>query len=206
MLVISGSKSHSPADSAHYVSISQSRCLSFQVREPQHRRQPPLFQSRNRDACHFRIRHLYRHLYRHHKVSISQSRCLSFQVKVYRELIETLRHRFNLAIEMLVISGKRHKVAAAETEDVSISQSRCLSFQEITCMPVWFAIVRVSISQSRCLSFQGLPCPWPLPRATLTFQSRNRDAYHFRLVKSKAPTGFYLLFQSRNRDAYHFRF
>ena len=79
MLVISGRR-YPARQVIIRVSISQSRCLSFQdagqgIESSEHFE----FQSRNRDACHFRrrLRHLRR---RHIIVSISQSRCLSFQV------------------------------------------------------------------------------------------------------------------------------
>ena len=135
------------------VSISQSRCLSFQVRAPTASAMPSNL-----------------------VVSISQSRCLSFQVYPTGSITEPapcfnlaiemlvisglpmLRQHlrpegFNLAIEMLVISGRWENWVVTEI-DVSISQSRCLSFQGLT----EFCVVcahQVSISQSRCLSFQA---------------------------------------------------
>ena len=64
------------------------------------------FQSRNRDACHFRRK----------------------QPEAYQMHVPT---GFNLAIEMLVISGDGHHVfLAGEHMIVSISQSRFLSFQD----------------------------------------------------------------------------
>ena len=120
-----------------HVSISQSRCLSFQVTdfdEVAHKARVE-FQSRNRDAYHFRrasagsSRHIYG------VVSISQSRCLSFQVATACGLGKSLLsvsisqsrclsfqvavgvnwnlglYCFNLAIEMLIISG--HVLASA---------------------------------------------------------------------------------------------
>ena len=69
------------------------------------RRHSRAFQSRNRDACHFRAAGSC-------KVKAATLRC------------------FNLAIEMLVISGSMAVwIAAVSSADVSISQSRCLSFQ-----------------------------------------------------------------------------
>ena len=203
MLVISGEHIRfRPVDAAIGVSISQSRCLSFQDggrrtaprllesfnlaiemlvisgqpslarSEPPYgfnlaiemlvisgARYPPqnayrylLFQSRNRDACHFR--NLQPNLGVHRRqVSISQSRCLSFQVcrstaqccfgiKVSISQSRCLSfqgesthlngsepHRFNLAIEMLVISGACSVALPGPVPPVSISQSRCLSFQ-----------------------------------------------------------------------------
>ena len=80
MLVISGQAIIPRPTTSNVVSISQSRCLSFQV--SMNYRIPisaPSFQSRNRDACHFRLR-------RYRVASI-------------------IGFCFNLAIEMLVISG-----------------------------------------------------------------------------------------------------
>ena len=78
---------------------------------------------------------------------------------------------FNLAIEMLVISGStRSSDNGDPTQRVSISQSRCLSFQEI------------------CSVFRSLV-------AHFSFQSRNRDACHFRVVSTDvaaAVAGFNL--------------
>ena len=60
---------------------------------------------------------------------------------------------FNLAIEMLVISGRCRGCCARGLNLVSISQSRCLSFQgKRRNLPA--GMLSVSISQSRCLSFQ----------------------------------------------------
>ena len=63
----------------------------------------------------------------------------------------------------------------------------------------------VSISQSRCLSFQESPTRYARSLTIVPFQSRNRDAYHFRPVIADAPDPPHAQFQSRNRDAYHFR-
>ena len=61
-------------------------------------------------------------------VSISQSRCLSFQGVWDSALVLSILG-FNLAIEMLIISGCRGDTDIAGYPHVSISQSRCLSFQ-----------------------------------------------------------------------------
>ena len=138
------------------VSISQSRCLSFQV-----------------------IVTTAYSAYSMFGVSISQSRCLSFQVGP-DDTHENLR------------------------TFVSISQSRCLSFQVSEGAGRVSPLSEVSISQSRCLSFQvvgyrgwqgGVPPCFNLaiemliisgtrrttnPSHISEFQSRNRDAYHFR--------------------------
>ena len=119
------------------------------------------FQSRNREAFHFRgIRYL-QDGYPLPGVSISQSRCFSFQVG-------TRTHR------------------GVDDTGVSISQSRCFSFQgmklvmssSITALRFNLAIERLFISgNSR-----------DLPRASYVnvFQSRNRDAFHFRSANAAA--------------------
>ena len=45
-----------------------------------------------------------------------------------------------------------------------------------------------------------------MSRGVVQFQSRNRDAFHFRAAGDAAKQRDSLLFQSRNRDACHFRF
>ena len=135
------------------VSISESRCFSFQVES-----QCPRdinncrFQSRNRDAFHFK--------------SDIQKVC------------HPLHNGFNLGIEMLFISSFRICRAEGILNDVSISESRCFSFQEelsnppkpaVTCFNLGIEMLFVSrifhkthrlmIRQcfnleSRCFSFQ----------------------------------------------------
>ena len=205
MLIISGLKSVSRYLAERTsVSISQSRCLSFQVivTVGENVIVPVSFQSRNRDACHFRL--------------VLQPTDLRHQPQ-----------RFNLAIEMLVISGikisalrcfvptfqSRNRDAChfrAQTagnlyslhQQVSISQSRCLSFQ-VSNGCYRERAIQVSISQSRCLSFQVTTAA--VTSLLTTFQSRNRDACHFRESRAAVECGAYLEFQSRNRDACHFR-
>ena len=63
-----------------------------------------LFQSRNRDAFHFRVPPSAAGTAASSYVSISQSRCFSFQGKSCN-ISSTPFLRFNLAIEMLFISG-----------------------------------------------------------------------------------------------------
>ena len=65
------------------------------------------------------------------------------------------RLSFNLAIEMLFISGWYSKIVSTCTIVVSISQSRCFSFQVASVRETPGAIDGVSISQSRCFSFQA---------------------------------------------------
>ena len=137
-----------------------------------------VFQSRNRDACHFR----------RHRRRTSLSSPSSFNLAIEMLVISgACRHPescqphpgFNLAIEMLVISGRRHVMRRKRASLVSISQSRCLSFQ------VPFVIAR----QEKCL-----PC-FNLAIEMLVISGRNAG------IKCEQRA----LFQSRNRDACHFR-
>ena len=111
---------------------------------------------------------------------------------------------FNLAIERLFISGDRRILRSRHLIFVSISQSRCFSFQEKEELVKAFVDNVVSISQSRCFSFQGTggSCG---PATLYSFQSRNRDAFHFRKKRNWLKRLSTTLFQSRNRDAFHFR-
>ena len=110
---------------------------------------------------------------------------------------------FNLAIEMLVISGAQWAAELQAVMAVSISQSRCLSFQ-VNGLTVYVPRMLVSISQSRCLSFQDKK--QQMSNKSERFQSRNRDACHFRLEQRRQlALEFFNMFQSRNRDACHFR-
>ena len=84
-----------PSELQYQVSISQSRCLSFQG-----------YASRD---CQRRC-----------NVSISQSRCLSFQ-DLLSTNVDDWKISFNLAIEMLVISGSSHETDALA---VAVFQSR----------------------------------------------------------------------------------
>ena len=105
MLVISGLSDVNLVAPPGLVSISQSRCLSFQ--DEMHVFVGDMageFQSRNRDACHFRKAEITIGDTTA-SVSISQSRCLSFQGLAQRSP-HSQRYCFNLAIEMLVISGE----------------------------------------------------------------------------------------------------
>ena len=135
------------------------------------------FQSRNRDSCHFRTAARF----------------------VHRGDMQS----FNLAIEILVISGYPASYRHRRHQRVSISQSRFLSFQGRPAILVYLWMTMVSISQSRFLSFQAalvrnLPC------GIEKFQSRNRDSCHFRVAAFAAGI-VKLGFQSRNRDSCHFR-
>ena len=88
-------------------------------------------------------------------------------------------HCFNLAIEMLFISGTRGELAIEPLRKVSISQSRGFSVQGFRlCGEGWTH--QVSISQSRCFSFQGSFELRLAKLPELEFQSRNREAFQFR--------------------------
>ena len=113
--------------------------------------------------------------------------------------------RFNLAIEMLIISGLTKKNNSCAPFHVSISQSRCLSFQAgMDCGKPCCSGMRVSISQSRCLSFQVTNC-----RAYLLKEVRFNLAIEMLIISGLSTANekrcLHSMFQSRNRDAYHFR-
>ena len=95
-----------------------------------------LFQSRNRDAFHFKLQ----------MARMQMMRICSF----------------NLAIEMLFISS-------------------CMEWVELSQLDI------VSISQSRCFSFQVDVMTKPQTRV-YKFQSRNRDAFHFKAVPAEPLT------------------
>ena len=98
---------------------------------------------------------------------------------IRRAALETKGFCFNLAIEMLVISGKSRLAIA--------SASVCFNL----------AIEMLVISgETAGMSATG----------NREFQSRNRDACHFRTSHNStaAPT-YPVPFQSRNREACHFR-
>ena len=117
---------------------------------------------------------------RYRRVSISSSRCFSFQVE--------------------------KSVSPAVSMHVSISSSRCFSFQVRGRGMLSSRVAPVSISSSRCFSFQVAEKENRHDADNHSFQSRHRDAFHFRL-RLRLPTRFdSRLFQSRNRDAFHFRY
>ena len=191
-------------DGDRFVSISSSRCFSFQEdAEAAIASALQEFQSRHRDAFHFRRAYRTRlpnKLY----VSISSSRCFSFQVSK-RQASGKSSNSFNLVIEMLFISGPVQSVGHRHSRSVSISSSRCFSFQEtIRKKFVKDGKVDVSISSSRCFSFQ-VSSECAMPVRFILFQSRHRDAFHFRPKISVSMRRSCLSFQSRHRDAFHFR-
>ena len=165
---------------------------------------PHMFQSRNRDAFHFRLTEAHRNAHSH-VVSISQSRCFSFQVpdtqvaihglpmmfqsrnrdafhfRSTPRFLPSVRYsRFNLAIEMLFISGNARPIPSAKV--ISSFQSRnrdAFHFRLLRAglgvAPAHFsfnlAIEMLFISGEKRLGGKPARCP---------FQSRNRDAFHFR--------------------------
>ena len=115
-----------------------------------------MFQSRNRDAFHFRTAN-FKGWPSLSVVSISQSRCFSFQVILDIITILVLdkfqsrnRDAFHFRFRGGTFAGAR--------PPVSISQSRCFSFQA-------------------CLGFERYLS------IGVEFQSRNRDAFHFRSIR-----------------------
>ena len=185
-----------------FVSISQSRCFSCQARTVCLVKDAmPCYVSISQSRC-FSCQgcRLTCIAGMSSPVSISQSRCFSCQGVLARPGHVAIL-RFNLAIEMLFMSG---------------------GCQRLFCR---FAF-RVSISQSRCFSCQVKSA---LDTFSKTFQSRNRDAFHVRRHGECAPAGVrhvsisqsrcfscqvygrdaveshLSLFQSRNRDAFHVR-
>ena len=160
-----------------------------------------MFQSRNREAFHFRVSPVSPVLQRRYIVSISQSRGFSFQVE--------------------------KRADARGCRYVSISQSRGFSFQDGYDQDDRFAYLRFNLAIER-LFISGTPTGFTGGNYTM-FQSRNREAFPFRCRHFAEPIyespGFNLAierlfssgldadvnldiqvsFQSRNRDAFQFR-
>ena len=161
-----------------------------------------MFQSRNRDAFHFRRGTRSRSALRSTSFNlviemlfISGLHCLVVCVRRlhvfqsrnrdafhFRSLTKTralaLIRCFNLVIEMLFISGKCF---------VHVRGSMHASFNLV--------IEMLFISGTVRLVRDG---------GQVMFQSRNRDAFHFRTISSMERMNC-SEFQSRNRDAFHFR-
>ena len=166
-----------PQPFSRSVSISESRCFSFQV-------------------CG-EISGQARQL----KVSISESRCFSFQGSSY--IIGPFRN-IN-GFQSRNRDAFRFKISKSKGEEtiesiVSISESRCFSFQVVRVTHHQTPSSSVSISESRCFSFQGYGLS--SREYTYEFQSRNRDAFRF---KHDCCNGNRNQFQSRNRDAFRFK-
>ena len=187
----------------------------------------PLFQSRNRDACHFRAGGSSRETSRECSVSISQSRCLSFQgidmlacgvqdigfnlaiemlvISGFNRLngISGFLFRFNLAIEMLVISGSMSPI---NSKDASPCFNLAIEMLVISGRVAQH--LRASHGYRFNLAIEMLVISGALTRLdrerAASFQSRNRDACHFRADAIRAEIQA-AQFQSRNRDACHFR-
>ena len=166
----------STTDMVRSVSISQSRCLSFQVQElVAGVRLCLMFQSRNRDACHFRS-----HL------GPSAKRVLSFNLAIEmlvisgsgHRLTRTQSHGFNLAIEMLVISGERKP----STESLFICfnlaiEMLVISGFQLKIVDAGYESFNLAIEM---LVISGGQNSASTTAHKATFQSRNRDACHFR--------------------------
>ena len=130
MLFISGAFDGLPR-APHRVSISQSRCFSFQVRRRLWK-VPIRFTSFNLAIemlfisgllCWERHRHCHRHRF---------NLAIEMLFISGRWPLNTMQGRlpgFNLAIEMLFISGEAIRVPLIGIRPVSISQSRGFSFQ-----------------------------------------------------------------------------
>ena len=72
-----------------------------------------------------------------------------------------------------------------------------LTFNSITYLSFNLAIEMLFIS--------GEMLAFPCEMQYVKFQSRNRDAFHFRKTVGTPKVGNVVKFQSRNRDAFHFR-
>ena len=137
------------------------------------------FQSRYREAFHFRF--------------------------IVSAVLQAACPGFNLVIERLFISGPAQKKCRPGQKVVSISLSRGFSFQVSCERLVSCALAcRVSISLSRGFSFQ-VPNADACHAAVIWFQSRYREAFHFRFFGWIAYEITEYLFQSRYREAFHFR-
>ena len=113
-------------------------------------------------------------------------------------------HSFNLAIEMLIISGPVPSSAISQKHGFNLAIEMLVISGDAQIAPREIHPCQVSISQSRCLSFQERSASGMRP-AFAWFQSRNRDACHFRLNNDILTAVHDAMFQSRNRDACHFR-
>ena len=166
------------------VSISESRCFSFQVSDFVDRHIISLF------------------------VSISESRCFSFQGHhILKGFPEHIDFSFNLGIEMLFVSRwiresmikSLYKQFQSRNRDAFrfkwrfayrwgchplMFQSRNRDAFRFKCKQFRHKCIGgdhslVSISESRCFSFQVPINALPKIRTTM-FQSRNRDAFRFK--------------------------
>ena len=191
--------------SIYQVSISQSRCFSFQLATSQPRINAgscQAFQSRNRDAFLFNevLNTLAEHL-------TNSGFNLAIEMLFFStesgELDQQVIVGFNLAIEMLFFSTFEYRFSRRTIPPlVSISQSRCFSFQlNVYCKGCIDCVV--SISQSRCFSFQPTHTT-----QTILFSSRFNLAIEMLFFSTMHSTTQQIpsfgSFQSRNRDAFLF--
>ena len=137
-------------------------------------------------------------------LSISQSRCFSYQAKSYGSLTNITHITFNLAIEMLFISGWQPTPSNAV---VNIFQSRNRdAFHFRSRKRVGRLAPEWNFQSRNRDAFHFRTFRWWLGAARpMGFQSRNRDAFHFRYALYPAGKVCIISFQSRNRDAFHFR-
>ena len=173
------------------VSISESRCFSFQVKK---------LNATSYD--------------RREDVSISESRCFSFQVnnrvaRVRCALRPQFQSRNRDAFRFkLDWEGQAPRVRFPVLQ-VSISESRCFSFQDLirfsgagcdlTLYGFNLGIEMLFVSSKYSHRCRG-------SEALYLFQSRNRDAFRFKcLLNDPAGSDCLRQFQSRNRDAFRFK-
>ena len=138
---------------------------------------PSWFQSRNRDAFHFRVKQIFHEAKDLLEVFQSRNRD-AFHFRYCWMCASSPVICFNLAIEMLFISGNLSRTAPASAEkfqsrnrDAFHIRTRFDTEAERSSM--------VSISQSRCFSYQVGSVRGDAV-LILQFQSRNRDAFHIR--------------------------
>ena len=125
--------------------------ISGPLRWPIKRGGPNEFQSRNRDAYHFRS-----------KRSTARQPSSSFNLAIEMLIISGHRepqtifcwNSFNLAIEMLIISGQTFGQSSRAAHPEFQSRNRDAYHFRAMSLRVGNRRGMVSISQSRCLSFQ----------------------------------------------------
>ena len=148
------------------VSISESRCFSFQVITGRFVRYDDRHQRFN-----LGIEMLFISRYRCFRFSTTQPLITMFQSRNRDAFHFKKRNRSNSA-------------TAISNNAVSISESRCFSFQDhkMRSYDARALTVLVSISESRCFSFQDFVLRTRIRITTDSdlFQSRNRDAFRFK--------------------------
>ena len=200
-------------------------CVLFQsrYREAFHFRSPfawrrrirPTFQSRYREAFHFRAT-CFELAAVTRIVSISLSRGFSFQGKARPKRI-TICISFNLVIERLFSSGKNPPLNLRQAEAFQSRYREAFHFRDASVL-VFNVNREVSISLSRGFSFQernpleptgthpsfnlvierlfisGLVDPSSHWMTGLKFQSRYREAFHFRLGPDRRGADVHIRF------------